>query len=139
MSEETNVFTWLRDVKAKYRYSFGYLGELIGYSDVGFSKALKNETLSQEQVKLIAEKLDLLDDFQSHLGNTKSLVSGISIEDLSKIDDESLEYEVLKRWLSFKDRPRMKVVLSGYTDVKVSKAIAEITKDKESLIKYLKE
>jgi len=52
------AYKWLNDTKVSKRLSYKDLGHIIGYSDVGFSKALRNQTLSIAQIKIIKEKLD---------------------------------------------------------------------------------
>lgn len=60
---------WVNGVKASTRISYGNLGDLIGYSDAGISKALRNHSLSLSQIKLIAEKLDSINEFNAYISN----------------------------------------------------------------------
>ncbi len=49
--------SWLNEIKAMNKLSYSYLGKLINYSDVGMSKALKNNTLSLVQIEIIKKTL----------------------------------------------------------------------------------
>ena len=61
-----NAHQWLRDLKASMNLNYQEIADMIGYSGVGVSKALKNETLSIEQLKIIASKLELSENFESN-------------------------------------------------------------------------
>lgn len=54
---------WLRSLKASKNLSNSHIGQLIGYSNTGIGKALKFNTLSFEQIKVIADKEGALNDF----------------------------------------------------------------------------
>lgn len=55
---------WLRELKALKNLNYDYIAGIIGYSGVGVSKALKNETFKLEQIKVIAKHEGVLDDFE---------------------------------------------------------------------------
>jgi len=59
---------WLNKVKATNKLSYTYLGGFIKYSDVGMSKALKNNTLSLIQIDII--KKGLLNDGKIDANNS---------------------------------------------------------------------
>jgi len=75
---------WIKEIKAINNLSYSYLGMFINYSDVGISKALKNNTLSLIQIEII--KKGLLND-----GNIDSNKSNFSNQDALNIEDVYLE------------------------------------------------
>lgn len=78
--EMKQVFEWLRRLKLIHRISYDAIGQAIGYSGVGTSKAIKNETLSFDQIKEIAEKTGYKEDFDKHFQTGTNKV--ISSEEL---------------------------------------------------------
>ena len=79
-----SAHNWLNSIKAMHKLSYTYLGAFIKYSDVGLSKALKNNTLSLIQINII--KNGLLKDRKIESNN-----SNISNNDKANIDTIYLE------------------------------------------------
>ncbi|WP_299116855.1 hypothetical protein [uncultured Winogradskyella sp.] len=96
MVNTDKIYQWLRELKASERLSFGKLGSFIDYSDVGFSKAMRNETLSYEQVKIIAKKVNKLKEFEDFVSNYSNF------DDLS-LEENSKAYEAEKEQYKVKD------------------------------------
>jgi len=102
---------WLKKYKVDNKISYSLIGDYIGYSDVGISKALKNGTLSINQVLLIAEKLNAEKNLKEYLEahkleiplNVLSKFEDISEDEMSlyfiKNKDKFLQNEVVKLWI----------------------------------------
>lgn len=54
-----NLCATLLKLKQLHRISYKKMGDIIGYTDIGMSKALKNNTLSKSQTELIIKVLNL--------------------------------------------------------------------------------
>jgi hypothetical protein len=104
MENKTKMHQWIKTEKAKRRHSYGYLGGLIGYSDVGFSKALKACRISYEHMLIISEKLGKKDEFLEYMKNEPK-----DSKDLLYTVDKEMETNDL---MSHKDLLRIAVEFS---------------------------
>ncbi|MCF6348036.1 MAG: hypothetical protein L3J20_07025 [Flavobacteriaceae bacterium] len=78
---------WLNKIKATNKLSYSYLGKFIKYSDVGMSKALKNNTLSLFQIDIIKKGLlndDEIDSNNSNISNQSKGAEDIYLEEDGK-------------------------------------------------------
>lgn len=66
---------WIKRIKASKKLSYTVLGNYIGYTEAGISKALKKTTLSYEQIEIIAKKLNLQKEFISNFSNKNKLTA----------------------------------------------------------------
>ena len=80
----SQLHDWVRRVRASNSYSYEYLGSLISLTDVGFSKSIKANKLSYERIEIIADKLGLLDEFNSITGNISNIPNNTNISEQSK-------------------------------------------------------
>lgn len=96
--EIMNSHQWLRDLKASKKISNTELGDIIGYSNTGLGKALRKETLSYEQIRIIAIHYGLMNEFDNYFSHLPSVKNAelTSIEDI--ISDKV--YLKLKRELN---------------------------------------
>jgi len=58
-AQNKNLCATLLKLKQLHRVSYKKMGDVIGYTDIGMSKALKNNTLSIDQAELIIKTLKL--------------------------------------------------------------------------------
>lgn len=70
---------WVIELKASTRINYTELGDLIGYSDAGISKALKKKSLSLAQIKIIANKLDSIEKLNNYISNESNDDAGLDI------------------------------------------------------------
>lgn len=104
MEKNTKMHQWITTEKAKKRHSYGYLGGLIGYSDVGFSKALRACRISYEHMLILSEKLGKKSEFLEYMKNEAN-----NSNDLLDSSDEEMETHDL---MSRKDLLRIAVEFS---------------------------
>lgn len=83
------AYDWLDEYKAKSKSSMKTLGEHISYSNSGFTKALKNKTLSLTQIKLIADNEGVIDDFN------RAVLSGDILQEDAEDYSSSVKNKVL--------------------------------------------
>lgn len=77
---------WLRKLKAINKLSNKEIASIIKYSDTGLRKALNNETLSYEQIELIAMHYNVLNELESNFNNYSGLKSSnIDLRNISSI------------------------------------------------------
>lgn len=80
---------WLREVKASKNLNYSDISAIIGYSGAGLSKALNKDTLSFEQIKVIASDLSLESELSQYLSNKlnseNSLIDSYSDENILEL------------------------------------------------------
>jgi len=81
--QNKNMCATLLQLKLLHRISYKKMGDIIGYADTGMAKALKNNTLSLDQVELIIKTLNL--DI-----NDVDVITDTSVKMTEKIQETSL-------------------------------------------------
>ena len=118
----SHAHEWLKMLKAQTNISYNKLGSYISYSGVGFKKALDNERLTIDQVKVIAAGLGYYAAF---------------ISDVKKID------EIYIRQLALDVNENLEKLMEiemfeNIIDTLAIERLYEISNNKEGLMKLLK-
>lgn len=121
---------WLKKIKNENKISYSKLGDIIGYSDVGISKAIKNKTLSINQILLIAEKLEVKAELKSYIDQNKFNLPISTIDKFNEITDDELSLYFLKN----KERFLSNEVIKLWIDTLAIEKAKEILKN-EILLK----
>ncbi|CAL2093204.1 protein of unknown function [Tenacibaculum sp. 190524A02b] len=88
---------WLLKFKSENKISYTRLGEAIKYSDVGISKAIKNKTISINQVLIISEKFNAQKDLEKYVSENKNFQLPIEVNNkFDNITDDELSLYILK-------------------------------------------
>ncbi|MGG8496889.1 hypothetical protein ACQY1Q_10760 [Tenacibaculum sp. TC6] len=88
---------WLLKFKSENKISFTKLGETIKYSDVGISKAIKNKTLTTNQIIVIAEKFGVTEELKEFINSDSRLnLPNEIISKFENISDDELSLYILK-------------------------------------------
>lgn len=123
------IYNWLKTKKAENKISYGSIGKIINYTDVGVSKAISNETLSFEQLKHIAGELGFENEFNSKFKSNNQLTdTGYNHLDQLALEVTRNETELLKI-----------PMFANIIEKHVAKHVAKIFSSNESLQEYLKD
>ena len=128
-----SAHNWLKQAKAKHKISYKKLGSFINYSDVGLSKALENTTLSLDQIKIIAEKLDSIENLNDFISKTEE---NYLAEDPASYNSNKLKQLVLDI-NTFEDDLLKIPAFITFINKHTNKKLAKILSSKEELKKYL--
>lgn len=111
MTELTFYIDWLKKLKAEKKLSYTKLGEIIKYTDVGISKAIKNNTLSIDHVFIIAKEFGEEENLQKHIENqTNSLVSKKKF-DFKDLTEDELSLNLLEHQDRVLNNEVMKILI----------------------------
>ncbi|WP_353777169.1 hypothetical protein [Winogradskyella sp. 3972H.M.0a.05] len=116
----SHAHEWLRMLKAQTNISYNKLGSYISYSGVGFKKALDNERLTLDQIKVIAAGLGYYAAFISDIKKIDEIYIRQLALDVNENLERLLEVEVFQEII----------------DTLATEKLYEISRDKESLIRF---
>ncbi len=111
MKELTLYIEWLDRFKNENKISFSKLGETIKYSDVGISKAIKNKTLTVNQVLLIAEKFNVSKELEKFVLEKENKLDNIVFKDYNKMSEDELSLFLLKNQDRILNNEAMKLII----------------------------
>ncbi len=87
------IHDFIEEYRLLNKIAYKKMGAVIGYSDVGFKKALINKTLSLPSIEKIINEYGIYSEYQNRFGNrTKSIDIKISNEDVLKVLDNWDKY-----------------------------------------------
>jgi len=137
MSKTEMYYEWLKEVKTENRLSFIYLGELIGYSSAGFSKAFRQKTLSLEQISSIAKNLDMENSLFSFNNKGKQGYSHFSDSEIVEVNGSDLPIAMISPVIVRNlDKFMMDAVFASIIDLAVAKEVLRITSSPDLLNEY---
>lgn len=113
MNKNQLAHLWLKKYKAENKVSYSKIGGYINYSDVGVSKALRNETLSLDQIIVISEELGQKDNLFQYFSNNSNSRSIDSLDDFES--EEIIDY-IISRREKFRNSSKIDVVVALFSN-----------------------